>query len=201
MDYQEYSKRAIAVAGVLSHKDTVAHAALGLSSELAELLEEVELIRVHGAKDDTQTRFKKEIGDLAWYFNQMLNTLEQDFDDLAIAAFYTPIRHLTGKNFIEIADAITNELGICIGHVADHAKRLVLADKPVPVPEMMGTLARFWRALSTLVPLVGVTWEAVFDANIEKLESRYPKGKFSVVGSEAHRVAAANDAPTAPEVA
>lgn len=193
MDISEYSRRALAVAGPLTHKETVAHAALGIASEVAELLEEINLIRKDGVVEGTQARIMKEVGDVAWYINQMLDTLGQGFDDLSNTLFTARSTHFSGANFVEVSDKLTNDMCICVGHIADHAKRLTLTKKPVPVAEMLSTLARLWHSLGTLASLADLTWAEIFDANIEKLESRYKGTKFSVVGSESHRVAAAND--------
>lgn len=187
MNYIEYSARAIQVARPLPHENTVVHAALGITSEIGELFTELAKVRANGPDQQTQGRFKLEIGDVAWYINQMLDTLCISFDDLAITYFQMAPHHAAGTSFVEVAGGLLMEMSVCAGHISDHAKRLVLIGKPVPVPEMAHTLARLWGALSTLATLSNLRWDEIFDANIEKLNARYPNQAFSEAGSEAHR--------------
>lgn len=57
------------------------HAAIGLSTESGELLDQMKKVIYYG-KDLDKTNIKEELGDLMWYMAIMLRELDLDFEEV-----------------------------------------------------------------------------------------------------------------------
>ncbi len=63
----------------LSEKEKLAMLALGLAGEVGELVDAIKKHVYHGHELDL-TDFRKELGDVAWYYNNLLNELGIDHE-------------------------------------------------------------------------------------------------------------------------
>lgn len=77
---------------------------------------------------------------------------------------------------------ITSALGVAgeAGEYADLIKKTVFHGKPFDKVHAVRELGDICWYIALACNVLGVTLEDVFEINIEKLSSRYTKGKFSV---------------------
>lgn len=156
MDIKEYSKLALRTESNNETIDRKIHAALGMSSELAELL----------ASD---ANIKEEIGDVFWYLNVACDsfgfTLEYVFK--------------TAKTYYlsSLRPDLTLIRGISI--LSDIVKRDKFYGKEETDRfKILATLVEIAKGLIGFLGLNSLTLEQVFEANIKKLETRYPNLRF-----------------------
>lgn len=158
----EYSKLALRTESE-GHTITerLVHASLGLASEFAELME-------------PEADWLEEIGDMFWYLN------------LASDVCGTSLDELQHEEYDADADPIMN-VGTCAGMVCDVAKRVMFykeafdeVNKKGRVPKNICTitLTQIKRDLFQLCEDNDFEVEDVLEANIKKLEVRYPKLRF-----------------------
>lgn len=158
MDIKEYSKLALRTESKNETIDRKIHAALGMSSELAELL----------ASD---ANIKEEIGDMFWYLNVACDsfgfTLEYVFK--------------TAKTFYlsSLRPDLTLIKGISI--LSDIVKRDKFYGKEETDKfKILTPLVEITKGLIGFINLnPELTLEQVFEANIKKLETRYPDLRFN----------------------
>lgn len=75
MDIETYSKLAIRTAKVAFLRDNLIHASLGIAGEAGEIIDHVKKVAFNDRYLDTN-HIVEEIGDLLWYVNLMLDSLD-----------------------------------------------------------------------------------------------------------------------------
>lgn len=80
-------------------------------------------------------------------------------------------------NLIHATLGITSEAG----EIADLVKKHYAYDKPLDIPALLGEIGDQVWFLNLLVSELGLTWDQVLEANIAKLEKRYPNLRFDAV--------------------
>lgn len=157
MDIKEYSKLALRTESKNETIDRKIHAALGMSSELAELL----------ASD---ANIKEEIGDMFWYLNVACDSF-----DLTLEYVFK-----TAKTYYlsSLRPDLTLIRGISI--LSDIVKRDKFYGKEETDKfKILATLVEITKGLIGFLNLNPITLEQVFEANIKKLETRYPDLRFN----------------------
>jgi NTP pyrophosphatase (non-canonical NTP hydrolase) len=158
----EYSKLALRTeSSGHSQVERIVHAALGLSSEFAETME-------------PNPDMMEEIGDLFWYLNLAADACNTSLDEL--------------DHFSHEADMepVIN-VGVCAGVIADQAKRAFFykedfneVNKKGRVPRHI-VILQLTQIKTDLIEICNQNdfdVEDVLEANINKLEVRYPKLRF-----------------------
>lgn len=94
---------------------------------------------------------------------------------------YTTRAMALASNLGEREDMIHASLGIPseAGEVCGIIKDTVAYGKPLDIPHLVEEIGDLCWFMTLMLRTAGVTWEHVFDANIAKLEARYPSGSFS----------------------
>lgn len=137
------------------------HAALGLVSEFAELVE-------------VGSDYLEELGDLFWYLN------------LAADALGTTLDNLDESSFEPDADSIMN-IGACAGNFSNWVKRAIFYNENIeevnkkgihPKGEMITHLCQLKRELFAVAEEFDYEIEDILESNIKKLEVRYHKLRF-----------------------
>lgn len=154
MDIKEYSKLALRTESKNEVIDRKIHATLGMSSELAELL----------ASD---ANIKEEIGDMFWYLNVACDsfglTLEYVYKTAQAYCYSNYRPDLTLVRGISILSDIVKRDKFYGKQETDRFKIIT------PLVEIAKGLIGF---------LDSITLEQVLEANIKKLETRYPDLRF-----------------------
>lgn len=144
-DYSKLAQRT-SPKGPLNYR--LVHASLGMSSELAELLE---------------GNYLEEIGDTFWYLNEACDALGVELDEIEVIyeADLDPLYRLP----------------FLMGLFANEVKRLVYYEKG-NTEEMVELLAKIKVELFELASSEELDIEDILEKNIMKLEKRYPELRF-----------------------
>jgi NTP pyrophosphatase (non-canonical NTP hydrolase) len=158
----EYSKLALRTESQgHSQVERITHAALGLCSEFSEMME-------HGAD------YLEELGDLFWYLNLAADACETSLDELDNLALQADLEPLIN-------------IGVCSGLIADQAKRALFYKEDfnernkkgrIPRHVVIINLTQIKTDLLQICDDNDFDVEDVLEANIKKLEARYPKLRF-----------------------
>jgi NTP pyrophosphatase (non-canonical NTP hydrolase) len=161
-NYQTLAMRTAKMFPTLS--DNLNHAALGIGSEIFELLEEA-------MEDDTRPGLHEEMGDVMWYVALACHHLGVQFSD-GIPA--------------ESGEADVKGLLAHPGQFISSVKRLVVYGLPVESLRdlMVSDLHALIAFAYNVLPETNDTLEQVLVDNIAKLQKRYPD-KYSDMHAEA----------------
>lgn len=169
MDINQYSPLALRTLNPTynhQHLDAT-HAILGMMTECPELIEARtrELIEAR-----TREQIKDEAGDFLWYFNLLLATRQVQWSDVL-----EPARVLTRSN-----DGVSSftALLFSVAILADHEKKALVYGKPINASAYLGVLIATLNYLLRILDDYGLPLEDVLEANIVKLEKRYPNLRF-----------------------
>jgi NTP pyrophosphatase (non-canonical NTP hydrolase) len=159
MDLKEYTPLALRtenipenLTGLARNHYRLQHATLGLASEFNETTED-------GA------HLLEEIGDWFWYLNLLCDALDTSLDDL-----YNTELSCGADLFIN--------LGNSVGIIADKVKRHVFYGKEIERDEILDAAAQLMTDLIALLTEDDIELEQCLEANIRKLEKRYPNLRF-----------------------
>lgn len=134
------------------------HACLGLGSEMAEIVLPSDI--------EEEINPKEELGDFFWYLNVACNV-----NGISLEL-------LDSKTLDEYYEDPVIDLQHHIGILQDQCKRSVYYHKSVDATKIHDSLLRIFMALLELCDQYELDVDDVLDANISKLEKRYPKLRF-----------------------
>jgi NTP pyrophosphatase (non-canonical NTP hydrolase) len=158
--YQKAAQRTIKPLG--SEVLDITHMALGMASELGELME---VLEVENPEDVDKIHLGEEIGDKMWY-----------------AANYATIRGFELDNDVYFVASRALAIVINGGKIADFAKRWLAYGQPLDqqkeAPNEKTILLEYISDLNKLAASFGLDIEEIMARNITKLYVRYPD-KFS----------------------
>lgn len=154
MRWQEYLQKAARTAGTFESKRmALAYWTLGIVGEIDEFSE------AYVSKDDCG----KEAGDVLWYVALMQRESEAE------VSFH---RFPPGSR----------DAGIQAARLAEHVKKNLGHGKPLDIAYVSELLSGIAQSIVEDINACNLTLEQVLEANIKKLEERYPHG-FSVQAS------------------
>lgn len=160
MNFHEYVKLAIRTESKVmigSKRNTrIAHAALGLTSELSELFEA-------SIEDKPDWNRVEELGDLCWYLAIICDELGIA-DEHLIPGILQEFKS-TGPQFV------IDGLVVSVGQLANEAKRMIFYQAPPNYVAIVNATRRCLAALCTREE-----FELILVKNIRKLAIRYPDG-------------------------
>lgn len=166
-DYQELTSRTAS-----EHKYEVVNYALGIFGESGELIDEFKKHIFHGHKI-RKDYVKKEAGDSIWYASQLARMFDVDFSNY-FDVFNERIK--TYKIDDELIMISILNLSRSIGWVSSYIDKRVFGEERTTKKAIQKELGIVLTNIFYLIHAAGLTVEEVAEANIEKLEVRYPKG-------------------------
>lgn len=170
--------------GTLSHKEKLTNFALGLTGEVAELVEIINMIDVSHLRKDT---FVKEAGDVFWYLFMLLHELagNEDFTtDYNGLLYYGhgPINFAPASRFwdnfnksISIGNVVS-EMNVLAGKIADEIKKGVFHDKMIETAQLIAKIGNLYWLMRFVLECFSIEVDYVLAMNVHKLKLRYPDG-------------------------
>lgn len=171
--------------GALTTNERLTNFALGLTGEVAELVEIINLgTDSPNLRKDT---FAKEAGDVFWYLFMLLHELSgaEDFstDYRALLSYgHGPISFVPTSRFwddfnksISVGNVIS-EMNVVAGKIADEIKKGVFHGKMIETAQLVAKLGNLYWLLEFVLRCFSLTVEEVLKMNIDKLKRRYPDG-------------------------
>ncbi len=159
MDVKEYTQLALRTENIPSNligdartHYRLTHATLGLASEFKETT-------------DSNANLLEEIGDYFWYLNLLTDALGVSLDDVEI-------------DYLSAGSDLFINLGESVGDIANLVKRHIFYGKEIEQEDILASVAQLFKDLAELLNDDGHTLEQCLDANIRKLEKRYPNLRF-----------------------
>lgn len=172
MNLATYNRLAMAFAKMqpTAQADMI-HAALGITSDMGELMECLANHQLGGNELD-RTNFLEETGDSLWYANLMANSLNSNLPSLHIAA----IEAFPANSSLGIAELQT-WITISSCRIADHIKAHVIYGKELAVQKIECELGLLAMNIEILAAAFHISLGQILHANIAKLSARYA-GKY-----------------------
>lgn len=165
MDTKTYQKLAVLTNGTKGHTNNIVHAALGMASEAAELIE-------HILNMGTDSRFVQgvleECGDAFWFTSLLVTEMGWDlepFIDNRPTHVFTPLGH---------AHAMIYSAGV----ICDLVKKEFAYGKTFDTEKMNNAICGYVENTIAILERIGYTPAQCFAGNIAKLEKRYPGLQF-----------------------
>lgn len=170
----------------VSFETRLATAAVGLTGEAAEILEEI--LNCTSSNDTLMA----EVGDVSWYLGALSNAIEVPLEDffeeesvyteyakkLLIDAFdvLQINSHASSKHRLYVAIC----LSIATGKIADQIKKMLYHGKEIDKVKLTECAKNITKPIMAFCYILDVNLEYVIDKNVEKLSNRYKSGKFTV---------------------
>jgi NTP pyrophosphatase (non-canonical NTP hydrolase) len=155
---------------------SLAGSALGLCGEAAEVVQLFEEAQPGQDVGQFHTNLKLELGDVLWYVAAMFDSLGKtmlDIDSMFPAPDLQKLVSYAGE--LEITDLLLH-MGRHAGHAADRIKKYEWHGKTLDQNGLFADLTNIVTIVSELAARTGMTVEELFQANVDKLEARYPGG-------------------------
>lgn len=173
MNFETYRPLALRTAKLFPTQGrNLAHAALGLITEIGEFASEVKRIVIYGKplNEDMRLQMLEELGDACWYVPLALHAEGIEHFDYAGTQKALALAH-------DNLERITYALNEMSGKVSDITLR---ADQRDCVPHLLAVVA----LIDIAAGLLGTTGDQVRADNIKKLRLRFPD-KYSDAAAEA----------------
>jgi len=170
-----------------SSLDRLDHAAMGLVTDVGELVDALKKHKRYGREFDL-LNFCEELGDVAWYAALAADVLGLNFPDmLAVPHHKEMAMTAVGVNLTQIG-LIDFNTGLLVHHAAEFfmiVRRMRYIRRTVghDLNKLTPHLNKILHTIEDLAQLGGFTLENVLDANIAKLMRRY-SGKFTAAEAE-----------------
>lgn len=157
----------------LSPREKLAHAVLGLCSELHEADVESSAL-IFGSPEfinDVKQRLALEIGDCYWMIAELCDYMESEIE---VPLFSSPYRKKSGSTTLPRV----GEAGFrsCVSYLCGMAQKAFQGHKPDNTLRTKYALSVIGGRLSVLAEKSGFDTPVILHMNIEKLKKRYPDG-------------------------
>lgn len=169
MKPSEYIPLALRTVNDLGHEGNIDHACMLLLPEAVEVVDVVKKNFAYGRPLDT-AHLMEELGDYMWGLNLLLKEMgRQDLWGAVEEAYET--KSMLNPVCSDLANQVI-WLGVCTGLLVSHAK---CSNTSV---NAIATMDNLCKSLGAIMVFAGLTLDQVLDANIAKLEARYPDLRF-----------------------
>lgn len=153
----------------MDHQYRLVHIALGLSSELSELVS----MLTSGQVDDIN--LAEELGDIFWYCAISVDVLGVGSGE--VFSFATDAERSRRLSTLQrgspILPRLIYDLTIYVGELSDLVKKHVFYGKLIDVEHYVNSLACIVHTSEHILHVFGITAQDAMDRNIAKLRSRY----------------------------
>jgi hypothetical protein len=156
------------------HTDQFVHAALGMSSEVTELLEMFHASGLSQWTEEIRQDAVAELGDCCWFFNLACSLGYVHFGNLPVE-ISLPINP---KETDRLFERGLLKMSLRAGRLCDMAKAHLFYGKELKRYMVSAALHGYYTGILCCCAALGVSVESVFDKNIAKLKVRY-NGAFS----------------------
>ena len=186
MDSKTYSQLAMRTANDLGNMGNFLHGAMLVASEAGEIVDVFKKNFAYG-RDLDLVLLTEEAGDLMWGANLLCNSLNAELDQVLSWAYKYQGELDADKPDTRNTVIMSLSMFMLAGKVAEGAVDVAVASVEADNFEAFesaatGTLHDLSRAIAVLLCILGdhgITLEQVFEANIAKLEKRYPDLRFN----------------------
>ncbi len=146
------------------------HGGLGLSSELAELVD-----AFADPKDDIidWVNIAEESGDLFWYISVIVNTLGFDPEHISSSESEADKHSLIYKHNVDAMQSALSAAVWCTGNYNDLLKKHLFYGRELNKEKMEQVLGQLCMAVAGICTISGTTSFEARDTNIAKLRARY----------------------------
>lgn len=186
MNLEQYLPLAIRTEKTLPRFDRMVHACMGLVTEVGEVVTELKRMAIYGKPLDAERKvhIREEVGDVMWYVAIMLHAMETPLTMVTYVPHFQLLETKEGKY-----EAITLMIGEHVGGACALVQHLKATgtdqqvEKSILV-ELAARMSMLMKGMYVLAIDCDSTIEAEMDANIAKLQLRFPD-KFSEEAAEA----------------
>jgi len=157
-----------------SHAMDQLHAAMGMATEVGELVEIVYTASRNpeeALRPDQHVHIAEEIGDYLWYAALILRSFEGSFDDVR-RTHPEPLEHKTDSTVPRIG--LVLRLAESTAVVIDVMKKHIMYGKPLNAHTIWVEMTSQLVVMETLAALSGYDIEGIAAMNDAKLRARYP---------------------------
>lgn len=170
MNLQEYKPLALAFCVSKGYNFDLQHAAMGMITEAGELIDAVKRQMIYG-KDIDAVNLKEEVGDCLWYANVAADTIGWRLSGEVLPSMQNNLFDKRTTLFtLSIAlNGAAAAFGGCVSEITE-------GDKASYADELPDWLSCYAAALAEFGRRFGFTLEDAADANIAKLQKRFPNG-------------------------
>jgi hypothetical protein len=145
------------------------HAALGMSSEVSEILEVSSTFKVQYWDDKTRQDILAELGDCCWYLNLACSCISKEFGQSSFCTF--PVKDDFSAN--AVFNQGTLSMSLSAGNVCDMVKAYIFYGKEVNRDFLNKALDAYYAGIIMCCSGMGVHLENILEKNIAKLTERY----------------------------